>query len=348
MLEVKQQQQKANPADHRGAVYGSGKPGGGRGVGEQRRDRKHQLGIFFSLLRTGSQQIRVTHFQHGRQRRLLLDLQPNRADTQTQRSLPPGPVLMFRRFDWTGSPSVAHLESNLQLRRQEPSLPIDRLARRTVAAKKSSKAPGVDLNPTEHTGCPLALASVRQRVLADSRHFSAHKYLKFLQPRELKLVSRQPLFGAEASALGFPPPPPHPTLTSLPALPLLDAGARCSSSSTYIQEFLFKKTNNSAPVLLLAPLSHRPSRTCFYPATGEPGCFEASRQRAQTDGGVKSESSLAPDQDHRHNVPSSSQPPNKALVPRRGPVASPNPWPRLGNTKTEQDSRYGKTKRPGG
>ncbi|MEQ2228455.1 hypothetical protein ILYODFUR_008960 [Ilyodon furcidens] len=95
-----------------------------------------------------------------------------------------------------------------------------------------------------------------------------------IKPRELKLVSRQPLFGAEASALGFPPPPPpHPTLTSLPALPLLDAGARCSSNSTYIQEFLFKKTNNSAPVLLLAPLSRRPTRTCFYPATGEPGCF---------------------------------------------------------------------------
>lgn len=32
---------------------------------------------------------------------------------------------------------------------------------------------------------------------------------------------------------------------------------------------------------------------------------------------MKTESSLAPDQDHRHNVPSSSQPPNKAAVPCR-------------------------------
>lgn len=62
---------------------------------------------------------------------------------------------------------------------------------------------------------------------------------------------------------------------------------------------------------------------CFLPADGE--CKQAVTQtdRVRQGGKVKIERSLAPDQDRRHNVPSSSQPPNKA-VPRRAPVAALN------------------------
>lgn len=56
----------------------------------------------------------------------------------------------------------------------------------------------------------------------------------------------------------------------------------------------------------------------FLPAVG--GCKQAVTQtdRVRQGGKVKMERSLAPDQDRRHNVPSSSQPPNKA-VPHRAP-----------------------------
>ncbi|MED6238261.1 hypothetical protein ATANTOWER_015139 [Ataeniobius toweri] len=191
-----------------------------------------------------------------------------------------------------------------------------------------------------------------------------------IKPRELKLVSRQPLFGAEASAshllLLLIPPSPLSRLCLCP-MPGLAAPLTAHTSKSFflkkpttLPQFCFslhfpagqpepafiQRQENQDASEVLRKNKLFPNNQINPPKTGSflVFCRSASRQRAQTDGGggVKSESSLASDQDRRHNVPSSSQPPNKALLPCRGPVASPNPWPRLGDTKTEKDSRTGK------